>query len=784
MRSTSTRSLLAAGMAMLVACTMSAGNEKQPSGDRIGFTENKGQICDQDGKPVPQVLFQLTGSGKKLYVTNEGLTYVFAKKESCEGPKLMPWSKLEMKLAGAEISAANVQCEFPLPGYSNYYYAHCPQGILNVKTFHKVTIRGVYPGIDWVLLADGENVQHDFIVHPGADPDAIRLVYKGYDKLLVLNESSMLKIATTYGTLFEGELKTWTEESGTPVDSRFRVKGEEVCFALGNYNRSETVVIDPPLQWASAQASNGMDYIFAVSALNDGSGDVCAAGQTDGTDFPLLNPTQGGIGGSEDMVIQRLSGASGSRIWSTYYGGNSTEMAKGVATDASGNCYVTGYTASSNFPTQNPIQVGYGGGVFDAAFMKFNSAGVRQWATCYGGTGADQGFAIASDAAGNTYATGFTASSNFPVANAIQGAKSGVADAFIMKMNSASTVGWATFFGGDDDDRGRGIAVKNGSVYVTGSTVSGTFPATTGVFQVASGSAYNAEDAFITKLDTAGTTLDFSSHWGGEGSDFGQGIAVDTANHIYITGYTLSMFPPTVDPGNGAFYVNTLGGGPGMHDGFIAKCDPTGATLIWSTYFGGTGVDLALGIASDPQNGVYITGRSASIDMPMQQPADNVFYQNTQGDGGNFNDFFISWFFNTGELKWSTYYGDANGNEGNGISVNQTTREIFVGGVDFNEGMVLKFGPGPLAVNDGQENLAQLNLYPDPAAEVLNVEFSAAMQAVQVRVLDMQGQVVREWKENAAHGKLMMDVSELSAGVYVLEVRGEKSVEKKKFVKK
>ncbi|TND08753.1 MAG: beta-propeller repeat-containing protein [Bacteroidetes bacterium] len=776
-------SIPALGFALIFGFSAMAGNTEQASAGKTGFTENKGQVSDQYGNPAPQVLFRLTGNGKELFVTNEGLTYVFPEKKIAAGESTR-WSKLEMQLAGAEIRPGNIECSSPLPGYSNYYYPHCAQGVLGVKTWQQVLIRSVYPGIDWMLKAEGENIQYDFIVHPGADPADIRLVYKGAEKMLPIDNDSKLKIDLAFGCLFEGVLKSWMEESGKNVHSRFRVKNNEVSFALAQYDKNETLIIDPPLQWTSTQVSSGMDYIFSVAAVNDGSGDVCTTGSTDGGDFPVLNPYQAMLGGNEDMIVQRLDGSNGNRIWSTYYGGGNYEAGKGVATDAAGNCYVTGYTGSTNFPVQNPFQANYGGGTFDAVFLKFNAAGVRQWASWYGGSSSEQGLAIAADAAGNSYSTGYTASSNFIALNGVQMTKNAGNDAFVVKLDNAAAPQFITFYGGDDDDKGRAITLHGNSVYFTGSTLSGVFPNTSGGFQSSNANAYNFEDAFITSMNTAGSSVAFSSYWGGTDADFAQGIAVDTAGGVYITGYTLSADIPLMDPGQGAYMDSTLGN-IGMHDAFVAKCNSAGNSLNWSTYFGGGNVDLGMAIAADPQQGVFVTGRSGSTDFPLQIPSDNLYYQSTQGDGGNFNDFFISWFYNTGELKWSTYYGAANGEEGYGISID-ASRNIFAGGLENNEGVVLKFGPGVITAAGAVQNEPQVHVYPDPVSEFLAAEFSLpAAQDVQLRILNMRGQLVDAWTVKASAGKntQQTNVQKLPAGIYLLEIQTDGGILKKKFVK-
>lgn len=766
-----------------------------PAGPEMGFEENKGQLADENGNPLSNVLFRSRGTGPGIYITTSGLTYVFAKQEpklvmnSDETHTPVSWSKIDMRLENASVLKENIVCENELPGYSNFYYAHCPNGILGVKAFHHVTIKNIYPGIDWVLTADAKSgMAHDFIVHPGADPSQIRMCYSGMDlRKLKMNENRLV-LVSKYGTMYEGGLHVFEKESGRAVkadfDLLFSVPGckswytpfvpaMSVGYKLGDFSKEKTLVIDPPLQWDMPQASNGNDYGYAIVAAQDASGDVLITGSTDGTNFPTLNAYQGTLNAPEDMVIQRID-AAGARVWSTYYGGSDYEQGKSIASDASGNCYVAGNTGSSDFPVLSPLQVSYGNGVYDAAILKFNAAGVRQFASWYGGLGTENGNAIAVDASGNMYVTGATNSSTFPTLSPLQGTKSIGYDLFIMKINASYALQWATFFGGDDDDKGRAIALDaaNANIYITGSTLAGGFPITAGAFQTSSASAYNAEEAFILKMSTA-QVVAFASYCGGSDADYGQGIAVDASNNIYITGYTTSANFPVVNPG-GVVYVDSTLGSLGTHDAFIVKCNSSGSTRLWSTYFGGTSPDFGFGIAYDAAAGIYICGNTASTDFPTQLPIDNNYYQSTQGDGGSFNDMFIAWFGTNDSLRWSTYFGDANGNEAYGICVDQS-HNIFVTGVTNNELEVVKFGPGfTTSLPNPVEYPLEMYVFPNPANDVLNLQPGEHGSGVySFEIMNMQGQLVLKEERTLLaneHSAIRFDVQILAKGIYFLRV--------------
>jgi hypothetical protein len=437
----------------------------------------------------------------------------------------------------------------------------------------------------------------------------------------------------------------------------------------------------------------------------------------------------------------------------------------------------------------NPLQANYGSGVYDAAILKFNTTGVRQFASWYGDVSTDFGTAITVDASGNMYVTGYTNSANFTTLSPIQFAKNIGYDAFIMKISSSYALQWATFYGGDDDDKARAITIDaaGANIYITGTTLAGGFPVTAGSFQNSSASAYNAEEAFILKMSTA-QVVGFASYCGGSDGDFGQGIAVDNAGNIFITGYTLSSNFPVVNPGNGAYVDSTIGS-PGTHDAFIVKCNSTGTARLWSTYFGGTSPDLAFGIAFDTYVGIYISGHTASTDFPLHQPVDNNYYQSTHGDAGSFNDMFFAWFGTNDSLKWSTYYGDASSNECYGVCVD-IANNIFATGVSNNDIDVLKFGPGfitaiPLPI----ARFPGIIIYPNPANDQLSITFESEEQGnFRFEILNMQGQLIQSAERTSSTNNwynLYFNLEELAPGTYFMKVNSPSGKsEVVKFVRK
>ncbi|MDQ2760613.1 MAG: SBBP repeat-containing protein, partial [Actinomycetota bacterium] len=320
--------------------------------------------------------------------------------------------------------------------------------------------------------------------------------------------------------------------------------------------------------------------------------------------------------------------------YSTYLGGSVEGDGAGIAVDSSGDAYVTGFTISSDFPTHDPLQRKLGGRGYppfaDAFVAKLNPAGsALLYSTYLGGSGGDAGVGIAVDTAGDAYVTGNTTSSDFPTHDPLQpkfaGANgtSGAGNAFVAKLNPAgSALLYSTYLGGSGGgDVGQGIAVDSaGDAYVTGFTFSLDFP-THDPLQPKNGGAgggVNGGTAFVAKLNPAGSALLYSTYLGGRGDDSGQGIAVDTAGDAYVTGFTFSLDFPTHDPlqpKNGA-----AGGGVNGGTAFVAKLNPAGSALLYSTYLGGSDDDSGQGIALDTAGDAYVTGNTSSPDFPTHNP--------------------------------------------------------------------------------------------------------------------------------------------------------------------
>lgn len=486
----------------------------------------------------------------------------------------------------------------------------------DVPVWAAIVYRDLYAGIDLVYRVAGGRLKTEFRVAPGADPSLIRWLYRGALERHI-DDAGRLVVAAVGGQLQEDKPDLYQEAGGLrePVEGGFRLLEDgTVSFRVADYDRSRALVIDPVVEFSTYLGGSGLDSARAIAV--DAAGNSYVAGYTDSSDFPALNPLQT-RGGGTDAFVAKLS-AAGGLVYCTYLGGSWDDRAFGIAVDAGGSAFVTGWTYSPNFPvTSGTLQRRLGGGR-DAFAAKLNPAGnTLAYSTYLGGSGNDNGNGIAIDGAGNAYLAGDTYSGSFPLLYAFQGSRGGGQDAFVSKLNpSASALVWSTYLGGSGEDRANAIAVgASGNAYVTGGTASANFP----VFQPLLSDNAGGQDAFVTKFSSDGRTLAYSTYLGGSGgtvaaNEMGTAIQVDAGGNAYVAGMTSSTNFPTVSA-----FQSVRGGG--TMDAFAAKLNPAGSALLYSTYLGGAGLDYAYGIAVTSSGAAAVAGYTSSPNFPVSGAA-------------------------------------------------------------------------------------------------------------------------------------------------------------------
>lgn len=481
----------------------------------------------------------------------------------------------------------------------------------HVPAFHGLIYRNVYSGIDFVVRFDGQQMKSEYRVSAGASPERIRFRYLGADAA-ALDERGNLEVRGVSGGLSDSAPEIYQQAGSVrkSVAGRFSLNRDgSVGFELGPYNASLPLVIDPALTYTSEFNGNQSAVITSIAA--DAHGNVYAAGYTPSTNFPVDGPFQGSLAGGNDAFVLKLNPQGNSLQYATYIGGSGDDRALGIAVDPAGEAIVVGQTGSQNFPLVSPAQAIPGGGV-DAFAAKLNAAGNGLiFSTLLGGSGSDAANAVTVDSTGNIYLAGDTSSPNFPVLFPYQRQNQGGQDAFVTKLSAYGSILYSTFLGGGSADHASAIAVDSvGSAYVTGSTYSVNFPVAA-AFQAHTG---GGQDAFVTKLSPQGSGLVFSTYLGGSGGspgspESGAGIGVDASGNVYVAGTTSSSNFPTQSPLQSAHAYGT--------DLFAAKLAPTGSSLLYSTYLGGSGYDYANTAIVDMAGCLYIGGQTSSWDLPV-----------------------------------------------------------------------------------------------------------------------------------------------------------------------
>jgi hypothetical protein len=622
----------------------------------LHFESNRGQA-------PPDVRFIARAATGAILLTADGFVV------AAEGPPVSV--SFAARRPGSVIEALE-----PLPGRINYYLGRDAANWRgDIPTYGRVRYADVYPGIDVVVYGNQRRLEYDFVVAPGADPGAIALRVKGAERLTVDSDGHL--VITRPGSTIVQQAPLLYQERGhrrERVAGRYVVRGnQEVAFAIGPYDRTRPLVIDPVIVY-STRIGVGIGRHIAV----DSAGAVYITGENavpGGAGYPLVNPAfQHQPNGFEDIFVTKLSPGGNSLVYSTFIGGFWRDFVNGIGVDGSNNAYIAGRTHNDFPTTPGSFQPEASGGEdpFTPFVAKFSSTGALLYSTFLQGTtfdgdpiqgnncvtGSANGLAV--DMAGSAYVTGVTTTTNFPTTsgaykrtppaatNCLQGG-----GAWVAKLSpSGASLVYSTYM----DGAGMAVAVNgSGQAFTTGPLTTASFT----VHSVAAGSATSG--GAVVKLAVSGQPL-FGTIIG----PVADAVATGGDGSAYVSGVIGASPNPAAAgfvPQSGFQTVR-----PGGEDGFAGRLHPTGTSWVWATYVGGSAADTIAGIAAASDGGAWLVGSSASTNFPTKAPL------RAKAAATEVVTLKIS---ALGALDFGTFLGDG---EGHGIAVD-ATRNAYLTGV-------------------------------------------------------------------------------------------------------
>ena len=536
------------------------------------------------GQAAADVRFLLRGSRYTLLLSERNARLSFSQQSTR--------SSLQMTFVGARTPDA-ITGDNPLPGKVNYLIGNDPKRWhQSVPTFAKVHYRNLYNGIDLTFYGNQQQLEYDFTIAPGADLRTIKLAFSAPSQALSTdfdkNGDLLCRLPNREFRLRKPIFYQAARNAGSPresVDGQFtKLPSGEIGFAVGAYDRARPLIIDPVVEYSSYLGGSDDEGIFAIQ--RDTAGNLYMTGEVSSVDFPIAGPVQAKVGGDYDAFVSKFDPSGTQLIYSTYLGGSKYENGSDLAVDSEGSAYIAGETASDDFPIFQALQPSFGG----------------------------------------------------------------MYDAFVARLDpSGSQLIFSTYLGGAGFDTAEGIALgPDNAVYVAGTSRSINFPITDGAYQTTCDRRANAPvcsgDGFVTKMDSAGSTLIYSTYLGGSGSDSAYGIAVDPHGTAYISGSTASSDFPAFRP----YQARKTG----SNDAFLTRLSPDGKSLIFSTYFGGSGFTSSHGLALDRFHNSYVIGNTNSSDLPTVSP----FQSQLRGS----YDGFIAKFDAKGQVVYASYLGGSN----------------------------------------------------------------------------------------------------------------------------
>jgi len=656
-----------------------------------------------------QTEFLSSGNGYQFTITASGVQ-ISLRESSARA------ATAQMRFAGAD-PAAQIHGGDEMPGKINYLIGNDrSKWQTGLPTFGNVQVTELYRGINMVFHGNQRQLEYDFSIAPGANPDAIKMQFDGVDKISVTPLGDLiLKIAGHEIRQPKPEIYQMIDGARKNIAGGYKIlESRTVAFEVAQYDRFQPLVIDPVLGYSAFFGGNVSVKGFAL-ALGPGNS-LCIAGETFSTHFSTVGAVQTNFAGgvnNGDAFVAKIDQTGTNLIYLTYLGGSDEDAAYGLAVDANGNTFVTGFTDSPNFPTNNslfphipgkPIGSVYPASAFVAELGPYGTNLI--YSTYLTGSNENVATSIAVDSSDNAYVVGYTYSGNFKVtASALQphlACSNNIylnANGFLTEIASNDTsLLYSTFLGGTNYDVAEGVALDSSNdVLVTGYTGSFNFPTQntptnypharylSGITNLAPG--YNTYDAFVTKFPplsmqpSSKTNLIFSMFLGGTNNDAAYGITADGFNNVYVTGWTASTNFPIIGPlpGLSSFLATNGNPGPVSTNVFLTKIAPDGSAVLDSTFFGGRSIDIGYKVAVDTSGDAFVVGWESSTNFPTANSFGSLRATNSSTTGA-YDAFVTCVSADWSNALYSVCIGGNRDTFGYGIALDTSTTNVYIAG--------------------------------------------------------------------------------------------------------
>ncbi len=593
-------------------------SDRAPTSLRAVTTASLGVYFEENrGQSDAEVAFVQRGLDHVTFLTPDGFSTSMVVARNAD--RTVRMAAHRVRLVGSD-PAAEVVGERLLPGRVNHFKGADPDAwITDVPTFGSVRLREVYPGIDLVHHGDRDIHEYDFVVEPGADADRIEMEFEGVDNLQLAANGDLVvtdagrEIRHTRPLVYQD-----TAGGRIALAASFRMDGDRrVGFELGVHDPQLPLLIDPGIVYSTYLGGANEDFLRSVAV--DSRGQAHVGGVSASADFPLASALDDTVAGFYDGLIVKMSAAGSGLIYSTFIGGAERDFVSGVAVADDGGVLAVGGTWADDFPIVAAAQPTYGG-FHEAFILHLDAAGASIVSSTYlGGSGSEEAFSVVQDSMGRIYVAGASGSPDFPTTPGVVHPNpfGNGGGAFVARLSAdESSFEYVTFVGGSGSELSIyffhiGLFVDDaGRAHVGGITTSTDLPTSVGAFQP---DYRRFNDGFVGRLSADGSSWDWMTYVGSGSTEQSCLIAPGPSGGTWIALSTLSTDLPATQ----AIQPAHAGG---RSDLYLILLDSSGSSAITSTYLGGSSLEELVGLAADPTGGAWIAGASASPDFPTVDP--------------------------------------------------------------------------------------------------------------------------------------------------------------------